>query len=75
MPVNRWNAEKEYLHMAALAANLSVVNYTTECSVNDVQDYANSAQDGDHLDRMILVSTSHTLKLPNFLKNEMQENM
>ena len=61
--------------MQAVIQHLQVVNDIAEHGVKDIQEYANVAQDGAYRERIILVSNSHRLKLPEFLKNEMEENL
>ncbi len=75
LPQDRWEAEEDFRKMAAIAAKLAVVNDAAECGVKDVQDYANSARDGAYRECIVLVSNSHRIKLPTFLKNEMEEHM
>ena len=61
--------------MSNIFNNLSVVNDAAEIRVKDIQDYANAARDGSCREQMVLVSNMHRIRLPNFLKNEMQEKM
>lgn len=70
-----WDNDDEYVRMYGIVRHLAVVNDTAERSVKDVQEYANSAKDGHHRGEIILVSSSHRIKLPQFLKNEMNENL
>ena len=62
-----WEEQEDYRNMAAVVTNLAVVNDAAECRVKDVQDYANAARDGAHRGRIVLVSNSHRIKMPNFL--------
>ena len=67
---------KPYHHITTTVSNVAVVNDAAERGVKDVQDFANAAMDGaTHRGHIILVSNSHRAKLPEFLKNEMEENM
>ena len=61
--------------MSNIFNNLSVVNDAAEIRVKDIQDYANAARDGSCREQMVLVSNMHRIRLPNFLKNEMEEKM
>ena len=61
--------------MMLVVENLAVVNDAAERGVKDIQDYANAARDGSSHERIILMSNSHRIKLPKFLKNEMKEHM
>ena len=55
--------------------SLSVVKDTAEHCVKAIQDFANAARDGMHRGGIILVSSSHCMKIPTFSKNEMEENL
>ena len=61
--------------MSAVIRDLAVVNDTAERCIKDIQDYANAANGGDHRGNIILVSASHGIKIPSFLKYEMEENL
>ena len=61
--------------MAAVVRELPVVNDTAKRSIKDIQDYANAANDGDRRGNIIIVSASHRIKIPSFLKKEMEENL
>ncbi len=61
--------------MARQVSNLEVVNDSAERGIKDIQDYANSAQDGGHREKIAIVSSSHRIKLPEFKKNEMEEEL
>lgn len=74
-PPNQWETNQEYKEMLEIVNNLAVVNDAAERGVKDIQDYANAARDGSSRERIVLVSNSHRIKLPNFLKNEMEENL
>ena len=71
----QWEADQRFLHMAEVIRSISVVNDTAERCVKAVQEFANSAQDGDYRGDIILVSNSHRFKIPSFSKNEMEENI
>ncbi len=75
VPPPLWEANQQYQCMAEVVKSLSVVNDTAERCVKAVQDFANAAQDGTYRDEIILVSNSHRMKIPSFLKNEMEENI
>ena len=72
---DEWENNDDYVLMRDVVRDLSVVNDAAERSVKDIQDYADSANDGVVRERIILVSSSHRIKLPKFLKNEMEEAM
>lgn len=74
-PPQQWITNPQYLEILLIVQELPVVNDAAERGVKDIQDYANMARDADDRGRMILVSNSHRMKLPKFLKNEMEENM
>ena len=74
LPPAAWQGDPCYIQMASVVLNLSVVNDTADRCVKDVQDFANTARDGEYHDRIVLVSNSHWIKMPNFLKNEMENN-
>ena len=46
-----------------------------EHCVKAVQEFANAAWDGMYRGDIILVSSSHRMKIPTFSKNEMDENL
>lgn len=75
LPAGQWEGNPGYHQMATIVSNIAVVNDAAERGVKDVQDFANTAMDDAHRGRIILVSNSHRAKLPEFLKNEMEENM
>ena len=75
LPANQWNTDAEFSEMLAVVKNVAVVNDAAERGVKDIQDYANAARDGAHKGRIVLVSNSHRAKLPQFLKNEMEEHL
>ena len=74
LPPEQWTENEDYVSMAALVRQLSVVNDAAERSIKDSQDYDNVASDGAYRENILLVSGSHRAKLPDFLKNEMEEN-
>jgi len=45
------------------------------CCIKDVTEYANVAMDGGYRGDIMLVSCSHRVKIPSFLKIEMEENL
>lgn len=75
LPAAQWGDDGHYQEMSAVMMDLAVINDTAERGVEDIQDYANAANDGDHRGNIILVSASHRIRIPAFLKNEMEENM
>ena len=75
LPPDQWAYNGQFQHMSNIVNNLSVVNDAAERGVKDIQDYANAARDGSCREQMVLVSNMHRIRLPNFLKNEMQEKM
>ena len=75
LPVDQWEDDDQFKIMANTMRNLAVVNDTAERGVKDVEDYANPAHDGAQRGRIILVVNSHRFKLPEFLKNEMENNI
>ena len=74
-PPAAWHLNQQYLRSLHVVERLSVVNDAAERGVKDIQDYANAAKDGSSRERMVLVSNSHRIKIPKFLKNEMEEHM
>lgn len=74
-PAAQWDTNPDYTRMKEIVTNLSVVNDAAERGVKDIQDYANVARDGSCRERMILISNSHRIKIPSFLKNEMEEHL
>ena len=75
LPPEEWEQNPAYREMADVVKNMAVVNDAAERGVRDVQDYANSAGDGEHRGEIVLVSNSHRIKLPKFLKNELEEQL
>ncbi len=75
LPPAEWPHDQRYAEMGAIMGDLAVVNDTAERCVKDIQDFANAARDGDHRGNIVLVSGSHRVKLPSFLKNEMEEQL
>ena len=75
LPPAQWSDNVHYAEMSTVIRDLAVVNDTAERCIKDIQDYANAANDGDHRGNIILVSASHRIKIPSFLKNEMEENL
>ena len=75
LPVEEWEGNEEFDLMAKIVGDLAVVNDTAERAVKDVEDYANAAHDGEKREKIILVSNSHRFKLPEFLKNEMENSI
>ena len=74
-PPAEWNLNEEYVDMKSIISSLSVVNDTAERGIKDIEDYANSAKDGQERDQIILVSNSHRCKVKDFLKNEMENDI
>ena len=74
-PPHLWEDNDQYQDMSHVVTKLAVVNDAAERGVEDIQDYQNAARDGTCRERIVLVSNSHRLKIPKFLKNEMEENM
>ena len=74
-PVPEWEDDPEFIVMAGVVSDFAVVNDTAERGVKDVEEYANSANDSDKRGRIILVSNSHRMRLPEFKKNEMENNI
>ena len=75
LPVDEWVDDDGYKQMASIMRDLAVVNDTAERSLKDIEEYANAAHDGEKRGKIILVSNSHRFKLPEFLKNEMENNI
>ncbi len=75
IPPQQWDENQEFKQMSDIVRNLAVVNDAAERGVKDIQDYANAAMDGTCRERIVLVSNSHHVKIPQFLKNEMEENL
>ena len=75
LPVEQWQDDGDYQQMASIVEKLAVVNDTAERSVKDIADFANAAHDGEMRGKIILVANSHRFKLPEFLKNEMENNI
>ena len=75
LPVAEWEANEEFRMMEKVVGDLTVVNDTAERAVKDVEDFANAAHDGEKRGKIILVANSHRFKLPEFLKNEMENNI
>lgn len=75
LPAGQWGGNPGYIQMASIVANIAVVNDAAERGVKHVQDYADDAMDDVNRGHIILVSNSHRVKLPDFLKNEMEENL
>ena len=74
-PISDWENFDEYLKMAQVVAEIAVVNDTAERGVKDIEDYANKAKDGVKRQNMVLVSNSHRSKIPEFKKNEMENEL
>lgn len=74
-PVEEWELDDEYIDMAMVISDLSVVNDTAERCVKDIEDYANMAHDSDKREAMILVSNSHRSRIPMFTKNELENKL
>ena len=74
-PISDWENSEEYLKMATIVAEIAVVNDTAERGVKDIEEYANMAKDGEKRQNMVLVSNSHRSKIPEFKKNEMENEL
>ena len=61
--------------MFRVMTDLAVVNDTAERGVKDIDDFGNAAHDGEERGKLILVANSHSHRLPQFLKNEMEQNI
>ncbi len=72
LPPNQWPANQDYQSMASVVHHLQVVNDGAERSIKDIQEYADTARDGRHRGEILLVASSHRIKLKAFLKNEME---
>ena len=72
---NQWNGNHDYRAMKSVVKHLSVVNDAAERGIKDIQDYANAARDGAFRGNIILVSNSHRVKILEFRKNEMENNL
>ena len=59
--------------MSVLINDIAVVNDAAERGAKIIQDYANTARDAEHRGQIILVSNSHRIHLPQFVKNEIEE--
>ena len=75
LPSQQWAENEEFLQMANIVKNISVVNDAAERGVKDIQDFAECARDSFTRERMVLVSSSHRAKLPQFLKKDMDKIM
>ena len=75
LPPVEWTRDADYQQMSAILSDLAVVNDAAERCVRDIQEYANAANDGNQWGNIILVSTSHCVRIPTFLKKEMEENL
>ena len=69
-PPGQWETNPQYAVMLLLVEKLAIVNNAAERGVKDIQHYANAARDGSCRERIVLVSNSHCIKIPKFLKNE-----
>ena len=65
----------EYRKRAKVVNNLAVVNDSAERGLDDIEDYANQATDGAKWKNMVLVSNSHRSKIPEFKKNEIENEL
>ena len=75
LPLVEWTRDADYQQMSAILSDLAVVNNAAEQCVRDIQQYANAANDGNQRGNIILFLTSHRVRIPTFLKNEMEENL
>ena len=72
---SEWKFDEEYIRMEKFLSTISVVNDTAERGVKDVEDYANSSKDSAHGNRIVVVSNSHRSRIPEFTKNEMEDDI
>ena len=70
-----WLNDEEYLRMKNVISTISVVNYTAERGVKDIEDFANASKDSSQRDKIILVANYHRSCLPEFLKSEMENEI
>ena len=75
LPPQQWQGNAHFQTMAMVVKNMNVVNDAAERGIKDVTEYANFARDGTYRDEIIIVSNSHRCRIPEFLKNEMEENL
>ena len=75
LPPAQWHTIAEFRSMQDILNNISVVNDAAERGIKDITDYANAARDGTCRERIVLVSNSHRMKIPSFMKNEMNEKL
>ena len=68
LPVEEWDENIDYTQMCSVIQDLAVVNDTAERSVKDVEEFANSARDGDKRGKIVTVAGSHRIKIPEFKK-------
>ena len=62
LPVDRWEKSDEYINMASVVTELSVVNDTAERGVMDVKMLRKTHKQG----AIILMANSHRVKMPDF---------
>ncbi len=72
LPPRQWSANQDYAAASSIIHHLQVVNDGAERAIKDIQEYSDSARDGGHRGDIVLVSSSHRIKLKSFLKNEME---
>ena len=67
LPTVEWPHDHQHTEIKNIVQDLAVINDTAERGVKDIQIYTHAALDGDQR-YMILVSSSHCVRLPEFLK-------
>lgn len=75
LPVEEWDENIDYTQMCSVIQDLAVVNDTAERSVKDVEEFANSARDGDKRGKIVTVAGSHRIKIPEFKKALMETDI
>ena len=74
MPVEQWENDQEFQEMKSIVAKVEVVNDCAERCIKDIQEFANASRSEDQRRRIILVSNSHRVKIPEYKRNELDEN-
>ncbi len=75
LPPNQWQLNADYIRMSATVRHLAVVNDAAERAVKDIQDYAEMARDGPYRGDMIITTNDHRIRIPEFLKNAMENDI
>ena len=70
---SEWSDDAEHARMAAVVAQLAVVNDAAERGVKDCTDYADVTRDGTLRGRIIAVASVHRAAAPSMLKREMEK--